>query len=140
MKKLGILLIFAALLAFNNSCIIEFTETKGDVVFWSDFDGPVIDVYFDGYYEGSITAINSYAPDCNESGNVTINLAPGTYYEWDAEEDAYPYRSWNSDHSSSITITADGCLTMRLWTSSKGEAQSEALFSNGESKVIGEKK
>lgn len=140
MKKLGILLIFAAFMGFNNSCIIELTPSEGQVVFWSDFYGPNIDVYIDGSYEDYISVYyESGSPECYESGNVTVTLPEGMFYNWDAEEDAYPYRVWNQDHSTGLNITADGCLTMRLWASSKG-AEVEAGFSNGEGVVIGQKK
>lgn len=142
MKKLGILVIVAAFLGLNYSCEINLPEIEldGKVVFWSDFDGPVIDVYVDDVYKGSITSLYYSAPSCGASGCVTVTLPVGTYYNWDAEEDAYPWRTWNSSHSTSFDITSGGCYTMRLWTSSKGADVEGSLVSNDDAKVIGYKK
>ena len=65
-------------------------QQSGRVVFWSDFQGAPINVYMDGSFKGTITAISQTTPECGSSGNVTVTLSPGTYsyyaedgtYEW----------------------------------------------------------
>lgn len=56
------------------------------MVFWSDFQGPPIDVYLNDSFVGTITAVGSTPPDCGSSGNATTNVANGSNYQLYAEE------------------------------------------------------
>ena len=99
-------------------------ETKGEVIFSSDFSGPPINVYFSGSYAGQITAIETSYPDCGESGSVTkSNLNPETY-SFTADETDSPYRHW----SGSVQIEANTCFKMNLTSSKSGEAFAKEII------------
>jgi len=84
----------------------------GKMMFWSNFDGPPIEVYVDGKYSGSITAFFTDTPACETQGCVTVTTAPGTYV-FHAEEQSGTggsAKTWDG----SITIRANGCGTKTL--------------------------
>ena len=86
------------------------SQSSGQVVFWSDFDGPPIEVTFSGSSQGTITAISQSPPSCGSSGNVTRTLDPGTY-SFSAEETSSPFRSWSGEFTISSSTS---CLTFLL--------------------------
>ena len=89
----------------------EDSPTDGKMMFWSNFDGPPIDVYVSGDFSGTITTYFSEPPDCETSGCVTVTLVPGTY-QFYAEEQTQggTGKTW----SGSITIRANVCGTVPL--------------------------
>lgn len=111
---------FVALLALVFSELIEscesvFTDDQtvdGKMMFWSDFDGPPIDVYVANSYEGSISAFFNSTPACETQGCVTVTLSPGTYY-FHAEEQKGP-GSLNKSWDDSVTVRTNGCGSVAL--------------------------
>lgn len=87
----------------------NFSDDK-QIVFWSDFQGPPIDVNINGTYRGTITAIGNSAPDCGSSGNVTIDVGNANSIMLYAEEQQTG-RTWET----SITISDASCTTFRLY-------------------------
>lgn len=71
-------------------------EIENQIVFWSDFQGPPIEVSVSGNVVGSITAISTDAPGCGSSGNVTLTLNPGNY-SFSAQENSDPFRTWSGN-------------------------------------------
>ena len=82
MKQLRLfILIFSSLLLIS-SCEGLFDEEnseEGKFTFWSNFDGPPIDIFVNNVYYGSISTFYSSNPGCDADGCVTIVLAPGIY-------------------------------------------------------------
>ena len=86
-------------------------EIDNQIVFWSDFQGPPIEVSVSSNLVGTISAINTSAPGCGSSGNVTLTLDPGSY-SFSAAETSEPFRSW----SGNFTIESDvACLNFLLF-------------------------
>jgi hypothetical protein len=94
-KKLSLLLLFllASSMMFtscdeeeSNEDLMQDVNTQPQVVFWSDFQGPPIDVWLNDTRAGTITAIGSTPPECGSSGNATINVANGSSYDLYAQE------------------------------------------------------
>lgn len=86
-------------------------EIDNQIVFWSDFQGPPIEVSVSNNLAGTISAVNSSAPGCGSSGNVTLTVNPGNY-SFSAEETSEPFRSW----SGNFTIESDvACLKFLLF-------------------------
>jgi len=101
----------------DGSC--TYASSTGEAMFWTDADYGVgyIDVYVDGLYEGQITGFySSGVPDCGASGCVTIERDPGTY--------SYNAAAGGTTWSGSVTITAGGCYTMRLFVNSNSSLSS----------------
>ena len=85
-------------------------EIDNRVVFWSNFQGEPITVYLNDSNIGTVTSINSAAPGCGSSGNVTRTLSPGFYSFFATESGENPY-TWNG----SFTIESDvSCLNYLL--------------------------
>ena len=77
--KLNVLLLTITLLIFA-SCegLLESENLEeGIFTFWSNFDGPPIDIFVDNTYYGSINTFYSSNPGCEADGCVTLVLAPG---------------------------------------------------------------
>ena len=86
-------------------------QYKGKVTFWKDVAssrGIVVVVMPDGT-SGNITLDKSSAPSCGASGCFTYEAKPGTY-TFSAAEASPGTVTW----SGSVTITSNGCQTMRL--------------------------
>jgi hypothetical protein len=84
----------------------------GKMMFWSNFDGPPIDVFVDSKFSGTITTFFSETPDCESQGCVTVTLIPGSY-SFHAEETNVAGgtgKSWDG----TITIRANGCGSLTL--------------------------
>lgn len=91
------------------------TTAQGRATFWtSQTTGwSKIDVYIGGAFAGSISGYYNATPSCGSSGNVTITRNPGTY--------AYTAKSDDGDTwAGNVTISANGCITIRLDFSSTG--------------------
>ena len=104
--------------SLSQSCdplLADDNVVDGKVMFWSNFDGPPIDVYIDGESKGTITEFFSEEPLCDAQGCVTVTLAPGTYTFY-AEEQFGPGgndRTWEYD----ITVRENMCGTYILTSS-----------------------
>jgi len=114
MKKLSFFLFIAMILGLANSCEITIDVPEGQAMFWSDFNGNIIDVYVDGDWAGEITAVEDYAPSCGATGSATIDLAPGTYSNWYAEERNTGV-TWNEyGEIGALSISSDLCTKILL--------------------------
>lgn len=86
-------------------------SANNQVVFWSNFQGPPIQVKIEGGVVGTITAVGSTSPSCDSSGNVTRSLSPRTY-SFSAKETSSPNRTW----SGTFTIKENtNCLKFKLY-------------------------
>ncbi len=84
----------------------------GSFMFWSNFDGPPIDIYVEGSKSGTITTFYEEAPACEASGCVTFDIEPGSY-TFEAIEQSNNNnnpREW----SGTITIRANACSKLGL--------------------------
>ena len=112
--RLNVLLITITLLLFA-SCeglLEDENLEEGMFTFWSNFDGPPIDIFVDNTYYGSINTFYSTNPGCEADGCVTVVLAPGTY-NFEAVEQAGNMgtpKAWDG----SIEIKANVCSTLGL--------------------------
>ncbi len=82
-------LFFIATILFTGGCegiLEEDVIEEGSYMFWSNFDGPPIDIYIDGRKYGSITGFYTEAPECGTSGCVTVTLEPGSYELYAVEQ------------------------------------------------------
>ncbi len=52
---------------------------EGSYMFWSNFDGPPIDIFIEGSRAGTISTFYNETPSCGATGCVTVDLEPGTY-------------------------------------------------------------
>jgi len=112
--KLTFIILFSGML-FLESCegvlnddVIDF----GSFMFWSNFDGPPIDIYIEGSLKGTITSFYEEAPGCEASGCVTFDMEPGTY-TFEAVEQSNNNntpREW----SGSITVRTNACTKLGL--------------------------
>ena len=116
MKKIKLPLIILLLgMLFVESCegvLNEDMVDSGSFMFWSNFDGPPIDIYVEGSFNGTITAFYEEAPACEASGCVTFDMEPGTY-AFEAMEQSNNNnnpREW----SGTITIRANACTKLGL--------------------------
>lgn len=113
MKKLGILLVFFAVLGFHNSCVIDLGDLEGDVVFYNSDSEYVIDVAVDGVNVGSITDFQDTNPGCNGAGGLVTSLATGTYSNWTAVERTTGY-TWSGATDGSFSVLTAGCTGVYL--------------------------
>jgi len=111
-KLLLFLLISFALISCEEEDPIDTDfNAQQKIVFWSDFQGPPIDVYVNNNFKGSITAVGSSAPDCESNGNITIDVGNSNSIILYAEEQQTG-RVWES----AITIPKDvECYRFRLY-------------------------
>lgn len=112
--KFNLLLLTFTLLFFA-SCegLLESEDLEeGMFTFWSNFDGPPIDIFVDNTYYGSIDTFYSSNPGCEAVGSVTIVLAPGNY-NFEAIEQAGNTgtpKEWDG----TIEVKANVCSTLGL--------------------------
>jgi len=112
------------------------TANMGELVFWTDGYGPIIEIYFWEEFVGQITSYYYSAPECWSSGCVTLELPGGVYYEWYAEQAAYPNLLWNADYEYGITVNEGSCKTMLLYVSEKGEPTMAQINPNNSVELI----
>jgi hypothetical protein len=111
--RLNIILISIAL--FISSCeglLDEENNEQGKYSFWSNFDGPPIDIYVDNDFYGSISTFYASNPGCEADGCVTVTLPPGIY-DFEAIEqpgNTGSQREWDG----TIEIKANVCSTLGL--------------------------
>ena len=111
--KLNIILISGIL--FITSCeglLDEENSEQGKFTFWSNFDGPPIDIFVNNSYYGSINEFYSSNPGCEADGCVTVVLPPGTYTFEAIEQpnNSGSQREWDG----TIEIKANYCSTLGL--------------------------
>ena len=109
------MLIVTLPLSLMASCEIGLEDddvAKGKTMFWSNFDGPPIDVYVDGNFYGTITTFYSETPDCESNGCVTIILPTGTYDFYAVEQSnvGTQPRDWEGPFS----VKTNSCGTILL--------------------------
>ena len=82
MRLLRFNIVLISSILFITSCeglLDEENNEKGKFTFWSNFDGPPIDIFVDSDYYGSISTFYSSNPGCEADGCVTVILPPGIY-------------------------------------------------------------
>ncbi|MBR9999507.1 MAG: hypothetical protein KFF73_11075 [Cyclobacteriaceae bacterium] len=113
-RKIFILILLIAGTAFMESCegFLDEDVEYGSFMFWSNFDGPPIDITIEGSSVGTITAFFEEAPACETSGCVTVELGPGTYNFKALEQsnNVNTPREW----SGTITIRTNQCGKLGL--------------------------
>jgi len=90
----------------------EENQEEGKFTFWSNFDGPPIDITVDNTYYGTISTFYPSTPGCEADGCVTVALSPGIY-NFEAIEQANnsgSQREWDG----TIEIKTDVCSTLGL--------------------------
>ena len=97
-----------------DSCegFIDDDTEYGTFMFWSNFDGPPIDISIENSAVGTITAFYEESPACESSGCVTVELIPGIYRYEAAEQsnNVNTPREW----SGTITVRANFCGKLGL--------------------------
>ena len=112
--RLNVIVVFSFALIFS-SCdglLDDESIQEGKYTFWSNFDGPPIDIYVNNNYYGSISTFYSSNPGCEADGCVTVTLNPGMY-NFEAIEQANMNgspREW----SGTIEIKSGACGTLGL--------------------------
>jgi hypothetical protein len=112
--RFTVVLIFSGLLILQ-SCEGIFDDDTieiGSFMFWSNFDGPPIDIFIDGKFKGTISTFYEDPPGCDASGCVTFDMEPGTY-DFQAIEQSNNVnnpREWNG----TITISPNACRKLGL--------------------------
>ena len=111
-KIVGILVLLFSLPVSCDIIIDDETETSGKIMFWSNFDGPPIDVYIDGTIYGTITSFFNETPSCETVGCVTVSLPSGSYefYAVEQSNGTNQPRDWEDFFS----IKANFCGTILL--------------------------
>lgn len=110
-RKIGLILLILVVYACEGP-LNEDIADPGQYTFWSNFDGPPIDIYIDNAKYGTIKTFYQSNPGCNAQGCVTVELDPGTY-DFSAIEQTNSTitpRSWDG----SITIRSSACGTLGL--------------------------
>jgi hypothetical protein len=115
MKKLKQLLLIVFAITFIISCDDDedddVNNINNQIVFWSDFSGPPIQVTVEGNVIGTITTFSSSStPDCGSSGNITKTYSPGTY-SYSARETSSPSRTWSG---SFVIVEVQECYRFAL--------------------------
>ena len=112
--KLNVLLLTITLLIFTSCEGLLENEVleEGMFTFWSNFDGPPIDIYVDDTYYGSINTFYSSNPGCEADGCVTLVLTPGIYNFEAVEQvgNTGTPKEWDG----TIEIKADVCSMLGL--------------------------
>lgn len=65
--------------------LVDENEEEGRYTFWSNFDGPPIDVFVENNFYGTISSFYGSNPGCDAVGCVTV-LLPTGIYSWNAVE------------------------------------------------------
>lgn len=112
-RTLIMVLVLAGTL-FMDSCegFLDEGLEYGSFMFWSNFDGPPIDISIENSAVGTITAFYEESPACESAGCVTVELGPGTYtYEAvEQSNNVNTPREW----SGTITVRANFCGKLGL--------------------------
>jgi hypothetical protein len=112
--KFNVLLLTITIMLFASCAGLLESENleEGMFTFWSNFDGPPIDIFVDNTYYGSINTFYPSNPGCDADGCVTVLLGPGTY-NFEAVEQSGNMgtpKEWDG----TIEIKADVCSTLGL--------------------------
>ncbi|QIP14699.1 hypothetical protein G8759_19820 [Spirosoma aureum] len=85
--------------------------TTGNVVFWTNFNGPYIEVFVNNQLIGTMTQYitSGGAPGCGQQGFVTVTLPQGSY-SFVAKSKALIPAKWEG----SITVINGQCRSMQL--------------------------
>jgi hypothetical protein len=101
-------------ISFLATCdgLLEETTEKGKYTFWSNFDGPPIDIFVNNNYYGSISSFYPSNPGCEADGCVTVDLATGIYSFEAIEQpnNSGSQREWDG----TIEIKPNQCGTLGL--------------------------
>jgi len=82
MKLFRLNIILISIVLVFTSCeglLDEETKEEGKFTFWSNFDGPPIDIFVENNYYGSISTFYPSTPGCEADGCVTVVLSSGIY-------------------------------------------------------------
>lgn len=78
-KLCTILILLALNLVSCEGLLDDENPQEGKYTFWSNFDGPPIDVYVQNIYYGTISTFYPSDPGCDADGCVTVTLPAGSY-------------------------------------------------------------
>jgi len=111
--RLNVLLLSLGLLVVSCEGLLEDENLQeGRFTFWSNFDGPPIDIYVDNTFRGTITSFYPSNPGCEANGCVTVVLSPGIYSFEAVEQagNAGTPKEWDG----TIEVKADACSMLGL--------------------------
>jgi hypothetical protein len=78
-RLIVIIIVLPSIIVTCDSLLDDENQEEGKYTFWSNFDGPPIDILIENNYYGSISTFYSSNPGCEADGCVTVTLAAGTY-------------------------------------------------------------
>ena len=78
-RLIVIVIVLPSIIASCDGLLDDENQEEGKYTFWSNFDGPPIDILIENNYYGSISSFYSSNPGCDADGCVTVALAVGIY-------------------------------------------------------------
>ncbi len=93
--------------------IVPYVATTGQLMFWTDFDGPEIDIFVDGSYKGSINQKYTSTPSCNGSNTLTVTLEEGVYKVTGQQDGG------NLTWEGNLTVQVEQCTSIPFETDKK---------------------
>ena len=114
MKQLRYSLYFLIINMFFISCdsVLEEGIDEGKYMFWSNFDGPPIDIFIENIHYGTIELFYGSNPGCDADGCVTVILPVGVY-EFTAIEQSNSSGNTN-EWNGTFTIKSSTCGALGL--------------------------
>jgi hypothetical protein len=110
--RLNIIILLVIGMLASCEGLVQENEEEGKYMFWSNFDGPPIDIFVNNNFYGTISTFYSSTPDCDASGCVTVILPTGNY-NFEAVEQANNSGS-QRDWSGSFEIKPNVCGKLGL--------------------------
>jgi hypothetical protein len=111
--RLSSYLIIVVLIFYSCDTVLEDDlVNEGKYTFWSNFDGPPIDIFVDNIHYGTIDLFYPDNPGCEAEGCVTVTLPAGDY-EFKAIEQ-FNSSGTPSEWNGTISIKANTCSTLGL--------------------------
>lgn len=115
MRSLRLSIVLLSSILFITSCeglLDEENNEQGKFTFWSNFDGPPIDIFVNNDFYGSISTFYSSTPGCEADGCVTVVLPPGIYdfYAIEQPNNSGSQREWDG----TIEIKTNFCSSLGL--------------------------
>ena len=115
MKLFKVNIVLISSILFITSCeglLAEENSEQGKFTFWSNFDGPPIDIIVNNSYYGTISNFYPSNPGCEADGCVTVVLPTGTYAFEAIEQpnNSGSQKEWDG----TIEVRANVCSTLGL--------------------------
>jgi len=111
-RLISFILVSAFVFYGCDSVLEEGLIEEGKYTFWSNFDGPPIDIFIDNIHYGTIELFYPDNPGCEAEGCVTVTLPVGDY-DFEAIEQ-YNNSGTPSEWNGTISITDNTCGTLGL--------------------------